>query len=358
MRPTVAADAARLLRTGDLQFRPALQRTPRRPRAGGYTAGMATPAQHAPQPHAIVVENLVFDYPGQRALHGVSFSVARGAVAALVGPNGAGKTTLLSCVAALLRPVAGTVLVDGVDMLAHPREGHRRIGYLKDFFGLYDALSVRQTLWHAARVQGVVTARCDEVVAAVAGDLDLEPLLHKPAGALSRGQRQRLAIARTLVHGPAVLLLDEPASGLDPEARADLAALMRRLRDAGTTLLVSSHILAELAEYSSEMLIIRDGRLLEQRSLHGEPGARSLRMELCVPPAGVPAVLAAYPGVSDARVDGDALVFAFHGDAAQRHRLLRACLDAGVAVAGLAESGAGLQREYLQRMRAGAPDGR
>jgi ABC-2 type transport system ATP-binding protein len=176
-------------------------------------------------------------------------------------------------------------------------------------------------------------------------------LLQAPAGGLSRGQRQRLAIARTLVHRPPVLLLDEPASGLDPEARHDLALLMRRLQAAGTTLLVSSHILAELAEYSSEMLIIRDGRLIEQRALRGAAGTTRLRMELCNPADRVPPALAAQPGVSDARIEDGAVVFLLEGAARERHALLRACLDAGLAVSGLAECDAGLQQEYLRRVR-------
>ena len=307
---------------------------------------------------AIAVEGLTFDYPRHRALHDVSFRVPRGSVTALVGPNGAGKTTLLSCIAALAEPLAGTVHVDGVDMLAAPRRGHRRIGYLKDFFGLYDALSVRRTLWHAARSQGIPGADCEAVVARVARALALEALMPATAGSLSRGQRQRLAIARTLVHGPSVLLLDEPASGLDPEARHDLAMLMRRLQSDGVTLLVSSHILAELAEYSTEMMIIRDGRLLEQRSLGAAPGAVTLRMELVMPLASVPAVIAGHPRVRGPRVEERALVFEFEGDAAERHTLLRDCLAAGVPVSGLAEWSAGLQDEYLRRVRPGAvPDG-
>ena len=305
-------------------------------------------------PAAIHVEDLVFDYPAHRALHGVSFSIARGSVAALVGPNGAGKTTLLSCLAALHRPLSGSVHVDGVDMLAEPRLGHRRIGYLKDFFGLYDSLTVRQCLWHAARSQGIGALHCPEVVAGVAGELELGHLLASRAGELSRGQRQRLAIARTMVHRPAVLLLDEPASGLDPEARHELALLMRRLQADGVTLLVSSHILAELAEYSSEMLIIRGGRLLEQRTLQGTAGAQWLRMEFFQPCAEVPTLIAGYPGVDEARLDADAVVFAFRGDAQGRNGLLRACLDAGLPVSGLGSISTSLQDEYLRRVGTGA----
>jgi ABC-2 type transport system ATP-binding protein len=304
-------------------------------------------------PAAIAVQDLVFDYAGHRALHGVSFEVARGSVTALVGPNGAGKTTLLSCLAALLRPLSGSVHVDGVDMLRHPREGHRHIGYLKDFFGLYDSLSVAQSLWHAARSQGIPASRCREVVARVAADLALDDLMQASAGKLSRGQRQRLAIARTLVHRPAVLLLDEPASGLDPEARHDLAGLMRRLQADGVTLLVSSHILAELAEYSTEMMIIRDGRVLEQRAVSAAQGTLRLRMELYAPVPRVPEPLAAYPGVGEVRLEADSLVFSFRGDARDRNALLRACLEAGLPVSGLGAFSAGLQDEYLRRVRPG-----
>jgi ABC-2 type transport system ATP-binding protein len=303
-------------------------------------------------PAAIVVKNLVFDYPAHRALHEVSFSVARGSVTALVGPNGAGKTTLMSCLAALARPLSGQIEVDGVDMLRDPREGHRRIGYLKDFFGLYDSLSVRQTLLHAARCQGVSRVRSVAVVDEVATSLDLTRLLDSAAGELSRGQRQRLAIARTMVHGPSVLLLDEPASGLDPEARHELAMLMRRLQASGVTLLVSSHILAELAEYSTDMMIIRDGRLLEQRTLVADAQQRLLRMELVSSIEQIPELLASHALVHDARLDGGGLVFGFSGDAGQQHELLAACVAGGIAISALGDAHAGLQDEYLRRVRA------
>lgn len=300
---------------------------------------------------AIVVSELAFEYPGHKALHDVSFSIERGSVTALVGPNGAGKTTLLSCIAALQTPFSGNIEVDGVDVLENPREGHRRIGYLKDFFGLYDALSVRRTLWHAARSQNIPTRHCAEAIARVAGQLDIEHLMGRAAGALSRGQRQRLAIARALIHEPPVLLLDEPASGLDPEARHELATLMRRLRGQGVTLLVSSHILSELAEYSTHMMIIREGRLLEQRELGAETGRGWLRLGLAEPPASVPECLAGHPAVSEARLQDGEVVFAFAGNRRERADLLKHCVDAGVAVCVFTDFSDGLQDEYLRRVR-------
>ena len=298
---------------------------------------------------AIEVRGLVYEYPGHRALDDVSFTIEPGSVTALVGPNGAGKTTLLSCIAALLTPMAGTVRVDGVDVLEHPRETHRHIGYLPDFYGLYDELSVQRTLWHAARVQGISTSDCAGVVDHVAGVLDLNDLRNAKAAELSRGQRQRLAIARTLVHRPGLLLLDEPASGLDPEARHSLAGLMRRLQGEGITLLVSSHILAELGEYSNEMMIIRNGRILEQRRISAmDAEATQFRLELCEPTSDVPQAVRAHPAVEAPRMEGDSVIFGFTGDARARHELLANLIAAGVAVSGLSRHATGLQDEYLR----------
>src|SRR6185369_9813264 len=165
------------------------------------------------------VDGLCFDYPGVRALDGVGFELERGTVTALVGPNGAGKTTLLRCLAALETPLAGRIEVAGVDVLESPREAHRRLGYLSDFFGVYDALTVEQCLVHAAAAQGVEQAAVAAAVRRTAERLGLDDRLRTVAGTLSRGLRQRLAIGQALVHAPALLLLDEPAAGLDPEAR-------------------------------------------------------------------------------------------------------------------------------------------
>ena len=146
------------------------------------------------QSPAIAVEGLSFEYPGVRALDDVGFRVERGSVTALVGPNGAGKTTLLRCLAGLDRPLLGSVAVAGVDVLEEPRRAHRKIGFLSDFFGLYDALTVRQCLAHAAAANGVPEPRIAETVARTADRLEIASKLAARAGELSRGQRQRVAI--------------------------------------------------------------------------------------------------------------------------------------------------------------------
>lgn len=219
----------------------------------------------------IDVHDLVYDYPGHRALRGVSLHITPGSVTALVGPNGAGKSTLLRCLAGLDTPLAGRISVDGIDVLAEPREAHRALGYLSDFFGLYEQLSVAQSLHYAAAAQGVPEAQVPARARTTAEQLQLTHKWDTPCANLSRGQRQRVAIGQAIVHNPRVLLLDEPASGLDPEARSSLSGLFRQLQAQGMTLVVSSHILSELDEYCTHILAIRDGRITQHESLH--PGA-------------------------------------------------------------------------------------
>jgi ABC-2 type transport system ATP-binding protein len=215
--------------------------------------------------HANIISarNVIFDYPSKRALFGVNIDVPKGATLALVGPNGAGKSTLMRVIAGIEAPVAGDVIVDGVNVLEAPRTAHTKLGYLADFFGLYDELTVTQCLRHAASIRAVPRDRIDAAIVRGATRLGIHDRLHEQAGHLSRGLKQRLAIAQALIHEPTVLMLDEPAAGLDPEARASLSDLFRQLRAEGMTLLVSSHILAELEEYCTHMLAIRDGRVAD-----------------------------------------------------------------------------------------------
>ncbi|NWG46693.1 MAG: ABC transporter ATP-binding protein [Alphaproteobacteria bacterium] len=229
----------------------------------------------------IEVEGLTFDYPTVRALDDVSFRVEAGAIAALVGPNGAGKTTLLRCLAALDTPFAGRMRLDGIDVTRHPRAVHARIGYLPDFFGLYDELTVRQCLVYAARSRGRAPAEAEAAARRTAGLVDLDARFEAAAETLSRGLRQRLAIGQAIVHRPKVLLLDEPASGLDPQARRRLSALFLALRSEGMTLIVSSHILAELEDYCTEMLVIEGGRLMGGRAIRvGEEAGETVRLRI------------------------------------------------------------------------------
>lgn len=303
----------------------------------------------------IEISGLTFDYPGHRALDDVTLSVASGSVTALVGPNGAGKTTLMRCIAGLETPLEGRIVVDGMDVVEQPREVHRIMGYLSDFFGLYQDLSVARCLEYAAAAQGLPDDDIPDAVARTAERLDLSDKLHRLSGDLSRGQRQRVAIGQAIIHQPRVLLLDEPASGLDPEARAGLAALFRQLQADGMTLLVSSHILAELDEYSTHMLALRDGRILENRTLRSAYQTaehRLLRLDLAQPDARLPEWLKTHAQVALKEATASHAEFDFRGDLHAQAALLKALVHEGYAVSSLAAHKENLQQSYLRSVAA------
>ncbi len=299
----------------------------------------------------IHVSNLTFDYPGTRALDGVSFALRAGSITALVGPNGAGKTTLLRCLAALEEPSGGRIAMQGRDILADPRATHRQIGYLADSFGLYEELTVRQCLLYAAMSHGITAARQGEAIVRSAGQLDLADRLELKAGTLSRGQRQRLAIAQAIIHEPVLLLLDEPASGLDPEARHSLALLFRRLQAGGMTLLVSSHILSELEEYSTDMLVLRGGRIIEHAPLATAAQSTTVELRFSAPVAGLAEILTGFAGVGLLQADESGATLSCDTDPAGQHLLLKGLLARGVPVCSFGEQKQNLQDAYLRTVK-------
>jgi ABC-2 type transport system ATP-binding protein len=286
----------------------------------------------------------------------VGFVLEPGTVTALVGPNGAGKSTLLRCLAGLELPAGGSIEVGGTDVLEHPREAHRQLGYLSDFFGVYESLTVAQCLRHAASIHGLPDD--ESRVADTARRLGIADRLHVAAGALSRGLRQRLAIGQAIIHGPRLLLLDEPAAGLDPEARHALATLFRALQDGGMTMVVSSHILAELDEYSTHMLVLRSGRVIEQREIRGQaPGlARRLRVALASPDPRLDEVLRG-AGAVNVAPEGHGARFEWSGDDAAQALLLRALVEAGLPVVAFEAVRENLHDSYLETVASegGAP---
>jgi len=214
----------------------------------------------APRPHGIEVTGLRRAFGAVKALDGADLVARAGAVTALVGPNGSGKTTLLLVLAGLLVPDSGQVRVAGFDPVTDSAGARARTGWMPDAFGTWDSLTAREVLTtfaDAYRVErGTAATRVDELLATV----HLTEYADQPAAVLSRGQKQRLGLARALVHDPQVLLLDEPASGLDPRSRVDLRLLLRRLADEGRTVLVSSHVLSELDEMADDAVFLSRGR--------------------------------------------------------------------------------------------------
>jgi ABC-2 type transport system ATP-binding protein len=303
----------------------------------------------------IEISGLTFEYPGHRALDDVTLTIAVGSVTALVGPNGAGKTTLMRCIAGLETPLTGNITVDGMNVIEQPREVHRIMGYLSDFFGLYQDLSVARCFEYAAAAQGLPDKDIPAAITLTAHRLELSDRLHQISGSLSRGLRQRVAIGQAIIHHPKVLLLDEPASGLDPEARASLAALFRQLQADGMTLLVSSHILAELDEYSTHMLALRDGRILESRALnsaHLKNKLQRLQVQLAEANLRLPEWLQAHAQITVKESADNFAEFDFLGDSHAQANLLKELINTGFQVSSFAPYKENLQQSYLRSVTA------
>ena len=196
------------------------------------------------------------------ALDHLSLSIGQGELHGFVGPNGAGKTTTMRILATLMKPSSGTAVLNGVDVAQKPREVRRMMGYMPDFFGVYDRLKTSEYLDFYARCYGFGRAERARMTDDLLELVSLSDKRDSYVDSLSRGMKQRLCRARALIHDPSLLILDEPASGMDPRARAEMKTILRTLKDLGKTVLISSHILPELSEMCDSLTIIDHGRLV------------------------------------------------------------------------------------------------
>ncbi len=268
------------------------------------------PPAPAPAPTAgIVVNGLRRSFGNVHAVRDMSFEARPGRVTALIGPNGAGKTTLLLMLATLLAPDAGTISVAGHDPVRSPGEVRRVTGWMPDVLGSWNALTVRRALETTGRLYGMSREQAADRARALVSLVSLDALAEKQTRSLSRGQKQRLSLARALVHDPAVLLLDEPASGLDPAARVALRELVRGLAREGRTVLVSSHVLSELEELADDAVFVEGGATVSaERLARAATTSRPWRIR-AIDPAPL-AVALADLGVPPASISpiGDAVV--------------------------------------------------
>ena len=288
--------------------------------------------------HAITVEGLVKRYGGSTALDGLSFSVTRGGIYGFLGPNGAGKTTTLRILATLLLPTQGQAWVAGEDVTRHPAEARRHIGYMPDFFGVYDDLTVREYLEFYAQAHGVPRVEWRKIVADLLELVDLGDKRDDFVETLSRGMKQRLGLTRCLVHDPEVLLLDEPASGLDPRARVEMREVLKEIARMGKAVLISSHILPELEDLSTEVGIIHKGRMVAsgpvERILAQVGGSRVLEARILGEAERAGSILEGLPGVRDVSIlPAEGLVrAACSADSAGQALILKTLVEAGVPV--------------------------
>ena len=210
----------------------------------------------------IRTEHLYKEFKTVIAVKNLNLDIEKGDVFGFIGPNGAGKTTTIKILATLMRPSAGKAYIDGIDVVAQPKDVRRLIGYMPDFFGVYDDMKVWEYLDFFAAAYRIVRNRRAAIIDEVLELTDLSVKREDMVDSLSRGMKQRLCLAKTLVHDPEVLLLDEPASGLDPRARIEMRELLKELQRMGKTILISSHILTELSDFCNKIGIVEKGELL------------------------------------------------------------------------------------------------
>lgn len=215
----------------------------------------------------VSIDNLWVRYGTFTAVKGISFAIPQGALFGFIGPNGAGKSSTIKVLATLVRPQRGTVLVGGKNVAKDPAAVRQLIGCVPDFFGVYDDLSVREYLHFFAAAYDIPLTKRAGLVRDVLALTDLSDKHDAPVDGLSRGMKQRLSISRVLLHDPQLLLLDEPASGLDPRARIEMRELLKELQKMGKTIIISSHILLELAELCDRIGIIEQGTMMAEGSL-------------------------------------------------------------------------------------------
>ncbi len=270
-------------------------------------------------------------YGNFTAVADLNLTIPQGEIFGFIGPNGAGKTTTLRFLATLLQPTRGTAVIAGRDVVSDPDGVRRAIGYMPDEYGVYDGMRVWEFLDFFGAAYGLPRARRRAIISDLLVLLDLQVKRDSLVQSLSRGMRQRLCLAKCLVHDPPVLILDEPASGLDPRARIELKELLRELRNMGKTILISSHILSELADSCTSIGIIERGRLLASgpvKDILAEMReARLVEMEVVAGVEIAERLLRGAPGVSEPRRRGQNLSFEFHGrlaDLAELHGKLHA----------------------------------
>lgn len=281
------------------------------------------------------------------AVEHIDFHAPQGSVTALIGPNGAGKTTLLLMLASLLAPDSGTITVDGLDPATRRAEVRRRIGWMPDTLGVWESLTAREILTQMGRFYRLPKAGIPERVSELLILVRLSDLADQPARVLSRGQQQRLSLARALIHDPSVLLLDEPASGLDPGSRVELRIMLRQLAADGKAIVVSSHVLSELDEIADGAVFVDRGRTVKQQTL-AEAHAHGRRYAISATDGQALAAKLGELGltfrVENGRRPAFSLMLMNDDDAA---RLLKDLVVAGVPVSSFAPASGALEETYM-----------
>lgn len=300
----------------------------------------------------VEIKGLYKNYGNFLALNHLNLHIDKGELFGFVGPNGAGKTTTMKILSGLLRASAGEAYVNGVDALHQSEKLKSVIGYMPDFFGVYDNLKAIEYMEFYASIYGLrgkeATSYCMEL-------MDLVNLADKAqfyVDSLSRGMKQRLCLARSLVHNPELLILDEPASGLDPRARFEMKGILRNLHDMGKTIIISSHILSELAEMCTTVGIIDRGQMMVKGSVEEIMSRLNASNPLVIRVVSgqeqAVQLLKENPAVVNLSVDGNQLMVSFRGSEEEEARLLTALIEKDVLISTFMRETGNLEEVFMR----------
>jgi ABC-2 type transport system ATP-binding protein len=299
----------------------------------------------------IEVQHLCKHFGNTRAVDDVSFSFTSGDVLGFIGPNGAGKTTTMRILATLDEPTSGDALVEGVSLVERPEQARRFIGYVPDTLPTHRDINVHEYIDFFARAYGVKGERRRQVVTSIEEFTNLTGIREKMLSALSKGMKQRVSLARALVHDPPVLLMDEPAAGLDPRARIELRELVKILSTQGKAILISSHILTELSEICTGAVIIEQGRLLKAGNLDDVIREDVPKRTVLIRHLGEPADLCKHllemPGVENASLVDHHVSVEVHGADEACSQLLTSLIQGGFRIVEFRQKRVDLEQVFM-----------
>ncbi len=300
----------------------------------------------------LTIKNLVKKYGKFTAVNNLNLHINKGSIYGFVGPNGAGKTTTMKIIAGLLSATSGSVMINGEEVVKNPRLLREKIGYMPDFFGVYDNLKVTEYMDFYAGTYYIPYKERKDIIDNLLEIVDLTDKKDSYVDSLSRGMKQRLCLARSLIHDPELLILDEPASGLDPRARVEMKEVLKQLREMGKTIIISSHILPELAEMCTEIGIIDKGKLSAEGTVNHIMQQLTKKRIINVKPfensEKLIKLLSEKPFISEIIENTDDVEFAFDGNDKELSLLLKNIITEDIPIISFKEKEGNLEEIFMQ----------
>lgn len=303
----------------------------------------------------IEIENLAKSFGKTKAVDGLSLKIEDGGLYGFVGPNGAGKTTTMKIISGLLQADLGSVTINGIDAVKNVKKIRSMIGYVPDFFGVYDNLKVLEYIEFFASAYNIVGRGAERKCYRLLNELGLSDKLEFFVDDLSRGQKQVLCLARALIHEPEILILDEPTSGMDPKSRIEIRNLLKRLNGEGKTIVISSHILHEISELVTGLAVIEEGRVVMSGSIEGIERKMHIENPIIIKVEDGADIAAGILKEEESVVnltitEDDEFYVSYNGSEEEEGYLLKKLIEAGVLISSFSRRGHDLESVFIKIM--------